>query len=612
MATRTIVSAAIGSSYINQYYYPGDTIEFEVSTDTGADATMSPTAARLTLSRVRSYSADYSLNVLFPGESTICAACTDAMAVNTDTHAPTVVLHSLDGALMSQAPGTIVLEVVGDTDDNCINIREGCVLTLEVDYELKTTACGAPKDVTLTISSSPNYAVPLTWSAGSSGMNNALAYYEIARLESLDGSTATGVPESFAATQGLSYNVLPPTLTGRAYFFFVRAVGTAGTDYASPWASCPTPLVRSRPTLVPYTDPVIVAGETTIKAAHITELQININRLRVGMGLAAYTFTAITAGITSLAGWSDHVAELRTAIDETGVEHDAWLEIAVNCPTAAVMMQLRTVEALIGTTAPAITTEASGAVVTLTDAAARVVQGLVTTIDPTTEGVTAVTLTRTGRNLISHLDYNITKGHTATIITEDCIDVTVPTSYDYGIIPVHLKGGVTYTLVIDWEVYGRDEGATSSTKIAYRINLPGASNVQQTVTSNGENRYVKTYTPEDDGAYDIICYPNHGSALKACSRTRVMLLEGAYTADTAPAFESCARQTLTVALPETVYGGTLDWTNGTLTITHDADGAELEAPETYQLDPQQLTLLKGYNALWSDAGDTAVTYIAGT
>lgn len=347
MATRTIVSSAISSSYINKYYYPGDTIEFEVDTDTGADATMSPTAARLTLSRVRSYSTEYTLNVIFPGESFVCAACTDAMAVNTDTHAPTMALHSLNGVLMSQAPTTIVLEVVGDTDDNCINFREGCVLTLEVDYELKKTACGAPKDVKLTVTSSPNYAVPLTWSAGSGGMNNALAYYEIARLESLDGSTATGAPESFAATQGLSYNVLPPALTGRAYFFFVRAVGTAGTEYASPWVSCPTPLVRSRPTLVPYTDAVIEAGETPIKAVHITELQTNVNRLRVGRGLAQFAFTPITAGITSLAGWSDHVAELRAAIDETGIEHDAWIEIPANCPTAAVMMQLRAVEALL-------------------------------------------------------------------------------------------------------------------------------------------------------------------------------------------------------------------------------------------------------------------------
>ncbi len=347
MSTRTIVSAAISSGQYNKNYYPGDTIEFAVETDTGSSSLMSPTVARLTLSRVRSYSDSYSLNVLFPGESTICAASTDAMAVNTDTSAVTVELHSLDDALMSHAPGTIVLEVVGDTDNNCINIREGCVLTLEIDYDLKKTACGAPKDVTLTISSSPNYAVPMTWSPGSGGMNNAIAYYEIARVEAEAGSPATGIPEVYATTKNLTYNVLPPALTGHVYYFFVRAVGTAGEAYASPWAACLTPLLRSRPTLVPYTDAVIVAGQTTIKAVHMTELQTNINRLRVSKGLKEYTFTPIVSGITDLAGWSTHVSELRAAIDEMGVEHDAWIEIPVNCPTAAVMMQLRAVEALL-------------------------------------------------------------------------------------------------------------------------------------------------------------------------------------------------------------------------------------------------------------------------
>lgn len=340
MATRTIVSAAIGSSYINKYYYPGDTIEFTVSTDTGANATMSPTAARLTLSRVRSYSAEYSLGVIFSG---VAVASTGAMAVNSDTHAPTMALQSLNDALMSQSPGTITLEVVGSTEDNCINFREGCVLTLEIDYDLKKTACGAPQDVTLYATSSPNYAVPLSWSAGSGGMNNTLAYYEIARMESLDGITGSGDLEIISTTSALTVNVLPPDITGRYYLFFVRAVGTAGTAYASQWAACQTALLRSRPALVPYTDPVLIAGETTIKAAHITELQTNVNRLRQGKGMEAAAFTAITAEVTSLAGWSDHVAELRAAIDEMGAMHDAWIEIPVNCPTASVMMQLRAV-----------------------------------------------------------------------------------------------------------------------------------------------------------------------------------------------------------------------------------------------------------------------------
>lgn len=343
MLTRTIVSAAISSDYINKYYYPGDTIEFAVDTDTGANATMSPVAARLTLSRVRSYSSKYRLGVIFPGESYVTVGSTDAMATNTDTHAVTVELHTLHDALMSQAPAAILLKVVGTTDNNCINIREGCVLTLEIDYDIKTTACGAPSNVKLTVTSSPDYAVPLTWSAGTGGMNNSIAYYEIARMESLDGLTGIGELVVVATTKALTYAVLPPDIAGRYYLFYVRTVGTAGEKYASAWAGCPSALLRSRPTLVPYTDAVIVAGETTIKAVHMTELRTNVNRLRVAKGLQGFAFTPITAGITSLAGWSAHVAELRTAIDEMGIKHAAWIDIPVNCPTAAVMMQLRQV-----------------------------------------------------------------------------------------------------------------------------------------------------------------------------------------------------------------------------------------------------------------------------
>ena len=38
--------------------------------------------------------------------------------------------------------------------------------------------------------------------------------------------------------------------------------------------------------------------------------------------------------------------------------------------------------------------------------------------------------------------------------------------------------------------------------------------------------------------------------------------------------------------------------------------AELATPQTIQLTPQEVALLKGQNNLWCDSGDTAVTYYA--
>lgn len=97
------------------------------------------------------------------------------------------------------------------------------------------------------------------------------------------------------------------------------------------------------PELEPYTDPVLIAGETRVKEAHMRELRVNINLQRDGMGISPYAFTPIRAGYTSLAGWTTHIEEMRAAIDETGVQHEAWLAIPVNCPTAAVIEQLRRV-----------------------------------------------------------------------------------------------------------------------------------------------------------------------------------------------------------------------------------------------------------------------------
>lgn len=300
---------------------------------------------------------------------------------------------------------------------------------------------------------------------------------------------------------------------------------------------------------------------------------------------------------------------------------------------------------------PAIVSEASGSMVTVADGAARAAQGMTSTIaavqagtgDPSTDNVRAlsgwdaVSVTRTGRNLLSHLDYVTTNGHKATIITADVIDVTSPTAYDYGNVPVFLKAGVSYTLVIDWEVYGRDESSTLATRFLSRMDALESANNYMNAYANGVMRSVKTYTPDADVATKLMLHPNYGSGLAACSRTRVMLIEGAYTTDTAPAFEPCERQVISAALPETVYGGTLDWVTGLLTVTHGqiasyageavadgwvsstgelSNGAQvvypLETPYTIQLDPQTLTLLKGSNAVWSDCGDTSIAYIADT
>lgn len=108
--------------------------------------------------------------------------------------------------------------------------------------------------------------------------------------------------------------------------------------------------------------------------------------------------------------------------------------------------------------------------------------------------------------------------------------------------------------------------------------------------------------------------------------------------DTATPYEPYTGDTYTAELPETIYGGELDWNTGVLTVTHvqiasyagemlpgewisDRDvyssgtvpttGAQvvykLADPYTIQLSPQQIAALSGVNTLYTDAGTLTVT-----
>lgn len=108
--------------------------------------------------------------------------------------------------------------------------------------------------------------------------------------------------------------------------------------------NCPL-YINYRAPLDTYTDPVLIPGETRIKAVHMIELHDNINIMRIGYGLEPVEFANIRAGYTSLGKWSDHVREMRAAIDEMGAAHESWIQITENRPKAAILEQLRRVVA---------------------------------------------------------------------------------------------------------------------------------------------------------------------------------------------------------------------------------------------------------------------------
>lgn len=207
---------------------------------------------------------------------------------------------------------------------------------------VEITRCGTPGSFTLSASESSG-SVRMSWTAGANGTENNVSHYEVQRSLSTDGGSTWGAWANVGTTSGLYMWVEPPETVGHIYKFYIRTVGSAGTDYASYWMECGKTLKKVKAALVAYTDPEILPGITKVKAAHITELQTNINLVRTAANYSAYEFTSIRAGYTNLNAWNAHIAELRTAIDGLGVSHEAWLTLGVNCPRADVLMQLRRV-----------------------------------------------------------------------------------------------------------------------------------------------------------------------------------------------------------------------------------------------------------------------------
>lgn len=109
-------------------------------------------------------------------------------------------------------------------------------------------------------------------------------------------------------------------------------------------------------TAASWTDISLVANTTPIKAMHMQELRNAVDQMLTYYGLSVYPWAeSLAGGMTSLAGWTSHVLEIRTAIEQVAalvngwdtqsythnITLPAWIPIPVNKPTAAVMAQLR-------------------------------------------------------------------------------------------------------------------------------------------------------------------------------------------------------------------------------------------------------------------------------
>lgn len=182
--------------------------------------------------------------------------------------------------------------------------------------------------------------VMLSWSNSLDGVENPITGYEIQRRESSDGQTWGAWTTLVSSQTSTILSVAPSSTYGNYYSYRVRALGSV---YNSNWIECCHTLRRDHKPIPDFTDLVLTATVTNVKAIHMTELQNAISMLLEFYFLDAQTMTSIIAGETQLAGWTSHVNEIRAAIDFLTTYHDEWLEIPANCPRVDVIQQLRDV-----------------------------------------------------------------------------------------------------------------------------------------------------------------------------------------------------------------------------------------------------------------------------
>ncbi len=153
------------------------------------------------------------------------------------------------------------------------------------------------------------------------------------------------LPSATAGVVGTKYLALRVTQSGVYEFQDTDEYGLGG------------PILTKTVTVTAaaYTDPLVVAGETPIRAAHINELRARVDSVRAAYGLPAPNWAEdVLADSTSWRGFSSHVAELRGSVDgviaylnSLGagalVAPPTWIPSVDGPPLASIVTQLRTV-----------------------------------------------------------------------------------------------------------------------------------------------------------------------------------------------------------------------------------------------------------------------------
>lgn len=175
---------------------------------------------------------------------------------------------------------------------------------------------------------------------------NGLMYIDGSVEYEPDGIFTIGVNEQTLNDEARLI-VCPPLVRNNYYQYaaHVEGGGVHGTylDYLSEVIYSETLLRYGHEDFPPHIDAPLVPRQTPVKAAHMLEMQERTNFLLAWYKKAQVQFSPIVAEITSLALWTQHVKEIRAALDKITPEPVEWLDIPANQPRADVMEQIREV-----------------------------------------------------------------------------------------------------------------------------------------------------------------------------------------------------------------------------------------------------------------------------
>lgn len=224
-----------------------------------------------------------------------------------------------------------------------------------------------------------------------------------------------------------------------------------------------------------------------------------------------------------------------------------------------------------------VTTEKQGDVVRIDDLSQYGSVEFTSFISPGAGGCSEVKLTRYGKNMIGRLESGVYSQSTGGKASA----------------PGYVRM-VDYARVETGKTYVVSKDGTAATGYFHEYDAD----------KNWIRRAVNTtqYTTPDG-----VFYVRWNSSTDGYASTDNVQLE---MGSVATAFEQYQEpKTFAIDLGQTVYGGSLDWSTGLLTVTHDENGEELLEPVTVQLTPHEVEVLGGaVNTFYSDTGDTRIVY----